>query len=57
MSERNTTQEFDRVMETFESVVIELKDCKVHFHACDAVELTKMILSREDNLTEGAKNE
>ena len=57
MSERNTTQAFDRVMDTFESVVIELKECKVHFHACDAVELTRMILDREDANGEAGKDE
>lgn len=57
MSERNTTQAFDRVMETFESVVVELKECKVHFQACDVVELTRMILTREDADGEVPDNE
>lgn len=36
------------VMDTFETVVLGLKSYKVHFHACDAVALTQMILQRAD---------
>lgn len=36
------------VMDTFETVVLGLKSFKVHFHACDAVALTQMILQRAE---------